>query len=84
MGHELVAADQRILLTFDKDFGEIARRRLPRERGIVLFRLRAIGPEESVNKVLQALIAERQWAGRFAVVKDGWVRHGPLPSVDDC
>jgi predicted nuclease of predicted toxin-antitoxin system len=34
------ARDGRILLTFDKDFGELARQaHLPRECGVVLFRL---------------------------------------------
>ena len=80
---DLVAADQRILLTFDKDFGEIVRRhRLPRECGIILFRLRTASPEEAVAEVLKALSAERDWAGRFAVVKEGWVRQGPLPLTE--
>jgi predicted nuclease of predicted toxin-antitoxin system len=38
----LCSAKKRILLTLDKDFGELAfRRRLPAECGIVLFRVRS-------------------------------------------
>ena len=67
--------EKRILLTFDKDFGELAwRARLPAACGIVLFRLPMPRPTE-VDAVLAARIAERaDWAGHFAVVEPGRVR----------
>ena len=80
---DLAAADSRILLTFDKDFGEIARQRLlPANCGIVLFRLRTTSPDALAAEVLKALSSKQQLEGMFAVVKDGWVRLGPLPLVE--
>src|SRR5882672_9255904 len=44
--------EQRILVTFDKDFGELAfRRGLPAECGIVLFRIGAGSPELLAHRV---------------------------------
>ena len=67
--------DARILLTFDKDFGELAwRQGLPATCGVVLFRL-PMPPPGSAGSVLAARIAERDdWAGHFAVVEPGRVR----------
>lgn len=80
---DIVAADLRILLTLDKDFGEIARQRLlPAKCGIVLFRLRTVGPDKATAEVLKALSSLEQLEGMFAVVKEGWVRIGPLPFVE--
>src|SRR3990172_9063501 len=65
----------RIILTFDKDFGELAwRLGLPASSGIVLFRLpmpAAVG----AGTVLAARIAERtDWAGHFAVIEPERIR----------
>lgn len=67
--------EARVLLTFDKDFGELAwRRKLPATCGIVLFRLPMPGPM-SVGKNLAARVTERDdWAGSFSVVEVGRTR----------
>lgn len=67
--------DNRILLTFDKDFGELAfRAKLPATCGIVLFRLPMPAPG-AVGSTLSARIAERaDWAGHFSVIEPGRVR----------
>ena len=40
-------AEQRVVVTHDKDFGELAfRARLPASCGVVLFRLLRVGPRE--------------------------------------
>lgn len=47
------AAEGRVLLTFDKDFGELAfRRRLPATCGVVLFRIRSQNPVEVASLAL--------------------------------
>lgn len=67
--------DGRILLTFDKDFGELAgRSRLPVDSGVLLFRVPMPRPGD-VGKRLFAIINGRSdWAGHFAVIEPGRVR----------
>jgi predicted nuclease of predicted toxin-antitoxin system len=65
----------RILLTFDKDFGELAfRYGLPNSKGIILFRITASSPERLHDRTLKALHQKIAWAGHFAVVEDGRIR----------
>jgi len=68
--------DRRVLLTFDKDFGELAwRAGLPSSCGIVLFRL----PMPRDGNELARRVTERDdWAGHFAVIEPGRVRLRPL------
>jgi hypothetical protein len=65
----------RVLLTFDKDFGELARDTgLSRECGIILFRMPAPKAGEIAAR-LSAVIADRSdWPGHFSVVEPGRVR----------
>jgi hypothetical protein len=69
------ARECRILLTFDKDFGELARNAtLPAESGVILFRLPMPRAGEA-GAYIAALIASRNdWAGHFSVVEPGRVR----------
>lgn len=73
--------DSRILLTFDKDFGELAwHMGLPATCGIVLFRL-PMPASDKAGEVLAARIAERDdWAGNFAVIAPGRIRMRPMKS----
>ena len=72
--------ERRVLLTFDKDFGELAWRvGLPASCGIVLFRLPMPRAAE-VGSVLAARIAERtDWVGHFAVIERGRIRMRQFP-----
>lgn len=73
--------EERILLTFDKDFGELTfRAKLPASCGIVLFRISAPSPEYVVRVTLTALESRTDWAGHFAVVEDDQIRLTPLPT----
>lgn len=73
-------ADDRLLLTFDKDFGELAfRAGLPASSGIILFRISAPSVEHSVRVIVAALGSRSDWAGHFAVVEDDQVRLTRLP-----
>jgi predicted nuclease of predicted toxin-antitoxin system len=74
--------EHRVLLTFDKDFGELAwRAGLPVTSGVVLFRLR-MPPAAQIGPLLCRLVMARQdWAGHFAVVEPGRVRMRPLEAT---
>lgn len=65
----------RVLLTFDKDFGELAQNvGLPESCGVVLVRL-PVPPASTVGAVLAARLNEREdWRGHFSVVEPGRVR----------
>ncbi len=74
----------RVLLTFDKDFGELAfRERLPAACGIVLLRISAPTPAHAVRVILAALESRTDWPGHFAVVEDDQIRMTPLPENPD-
>ncbi|MBJ7898411.1 MAG: hypothetical protein GC158_00500 [Cyanobacteria bacterium RI_101] len=68
-------ADDRILLTFDKDFGELAfRMNLPATSGIILFRMTAPSSAVVAHKIVKAIASRDDWAGHFSVVEDDKIR----------
>jgi hypothetical protein len=71
--------EARVLLTFDKDFGELAwRHHLPAGCGVILFRCAMPAPG-LVGPALAAMVAQRDdWPGQFSVIEDGRVRMKPL------
>lgn len=72
--------EDRILVTFDKDFGELAFRScLPASSGIILFRILMPSPEYVTRVVIAALQSPREWRGHFAVVEDHQIRMTKLP-----
>lgn len=73
------AAEDRIVLTFDKDFGELAfRERLPVSTGVILLRVRGGDPASVTQVVVAALQGHDDWAGHFSVVENQRVRMTPL------
>jgi len=71
----------RILITFDKDFGELAfRAGLPASCGIVLFRIRLGSPSAVAGRAVAVLESRADWTGHFSVVSDDRVRMTLLPS----
>ena len=77
------ASTRRTLLTFDKDFGELAYRRgLPSDCGIILFRLTPQSPDEVAALALAAVASQPSWAGHFSVVTRQKIRMRPLPPHD--
>lgn len=69
------ARDERILLTFDKDFGEFAKATaLPAGCGVVLMRLPMPRPGDVGQRLADAKISRSDWAGHFSVVEPGRVR----------
>ena len=73
--------ENRLILTFDKDFGELAfRTRLPAASGIILCRLYGLPPARVVAIILAALTSRPDYAGRFTVITEERIRVIPLPS----
>ena len=69
------ARESRILLTFDKDFGELARASaLPASCGVVLFRIPMPRPGDVGPRLAELITARADWAGHFSVVEPGRVR----------
>lgn len=78
---ELCMAQRRVLLTFDKDFGELAFiKGLPAECGIVLFRIAPQSPKEVAVIALSAVQHQPSWSGYFSVVTRKQIRMRPLTS----
>ena len=78
---QLCAAENRTLLTFDKDFGELAfKAALPASCGILLFRITPQDPVEIAPLVLAAVRARPDWAGLFGVVTRRNIRIRALPA----
>jgi predicted nuclease of predicted toxin-antitoxin system len=71
--------ENRIVVTFDKDFGELAfRSKLPAQSGVILFRITPISPEYIAQVAVQALVSQTNWAGHFSVIEDNRIRMTPL------
>jgi predicted nuclease of predicted toxin-antitoxin system len=75
-------AELRVLLTFDKDFGELAfSRRLPAACGVILLRFATPSPSAMTTAVLRVIAMRDDWSGHFSVVDDDRIRMTPLPST---
>ena len=74
------ASDHRILITFDKDFGELAfRRGLSSPAGIILFRIKAPSAAHVAQTTVAVLESRDDWAGHFSVIEERRLRMTPLP-----
>ncbi len=72
--------ESRILITFDKDFGELAFRfLLPAASGIILFRISAPSSAHVAYVAVEAISSRNDWEGHFSVVEDDRIRMMPLP-----
>jgi predicted nuclease of predicted toxin-antitoxin system len=68
-----------ILLTFDKDFGELARNAaLPPSCGVVLFRMAAPRTDKAGAQFAELIASRNDWAGYFSVIEPDRVRMRPL------
>jgi len=73
-------AERRIIVTFDKDFGDLAYRTLaPARCGVVLFRERPRSPRITVARVIEVVKMRADWTGWFASADAGRVRLRLLP-----
>ncbi len=72
--------EERIVATFDKDFGALAfRAGLPASCGVILVRIRADSPDDLCDRVLAVLQRDSEWQGHFATVETDRVRLRALP-----
>jgi predicted nuclease of predicted toxin-antitoxin system len=75
---EQAAIEARIVLTFDRDYGElIYRRRLPVPAGVVYFRYDPLSPEEPAEHLLR-LLTVADLANKYTVVERDRIRQRPL------
>jgi predicted nuclease of predicted toxin-antitoxin system len=78
---EQAQAQGRLVITFDKDFGEMAFRwGLPASSGIILFRISTSSPAYVARIAVAVLEARTDWAGHFGVVEEDRIRMTPMPT----
>ncbi len=71
--------ENRVIITFDKDFGELAfHSGLPASNGVILFRIRAPTPAKVARIAIVALESRADWAGHFSVIEEDRIRVRPL------
>jgi len=75
------AREERTVLTFDRDYGElIYRLGLPTPVGVIYFRFDPLTPEEPAERLLRLLtVSDLSLEKKFTVVERGQVRQRPLP-----
>ena len=72
--------EKRLLLTHDKDFGELAfHRGLPSACGVILFRIAMRSPAKVAESIVDILESRTDWTGYFAVIEEHRTRLRPLP-----
>lgn len=72
---QIAQKENRIVVTFDKDFGELAfRSKLPVQSGIILFRITPRSSQYIAQVAVQALASRDNWFGHFSVVEDNRIR----------
>lgn len=80
---ERAQTEDRVVITFDKDFGELAfRAKLPASSGIILFRTSAPSSAHVARVAVAALEGRTDWTGHFTVVEDARIRMTPLPPAE--
>ena len=71
--------EQRLLLTFDKDFGDLVfRSGAAASSGIVLFRITQSSAAAVAERICAILAGRPDWEGHYSVVDDATVRMRPI------
>ena len=81
---ELAVRDGRILLTEDKDFGQLVHASKAESGGVILFRY-PFSARGAIVRATVDLIEQKgeELLGRFVVVQPGRIRISPSPDVQD-
>ena len=78
---ELARKQDRLVVTFDRDYGELVfRLKKPRPAGVVYLRFDPLWPTEA-GELLAPVIASVPLEGRFTVVERNRLRQRPLPAM---
>ena len=73
-------AEARLVVTQDKDFGELAfRSGLPAQCGIILFRLSGDDPQVELAYKVEVIESRTDWSGHFTVATNDRIRTRPIP-----
>jgi len=76
---ELANREDRVIITFDKDFAELVfRGHRPAPSGVMLLRVRPRSRGSVAETLLLLLRSDRSWHGHFSVITDKRVRMVPL------
>jgi len=71
--------EQRLLVTLDKDFGELTfRLKLSAMYGVILFRMTMSDPRIVPVNMANIIESRSDWVGHFSVVEDDRIRMRPL------
>ena len=71
--------DNRIVVTFDRDFGELAfKSRIRLSCGVALFRITPRSPQFVAEFAVKAFRSRSDWTGHFSVIEEHRVRMVPL------
>jgi predicted nuclease of predicted toxin-antitoxin system len=72
--------EDRLLITFDKDFGELVfHRGAKASRGVILFRISQPSSAAVGERVTAVLASRDDWSGHFSVVDDFTIRMRRIP-----
>lgn len=67
--------ENRILITFDKDFGELVfHRGLSASSGIILFRIERPSAESLAERIVSILNSRSDWEGHYSVADEHTIR----------
>jgi len=83
----LARRDQRVILTFDKDFGQLVfslnwlalEPGAPMVTGVILFRFQMCAPDIMLNQVMAVIQSRTDWEGHFSVIDEAGIRMRPYP-----
>ena len=76
---EWAQSEERLLVTLDKDFGELAfGRDLAAQCGVVLFRMKISNARTGSMRIVDILESRSDWPAHFSVVEDDRIRMRPL------
>lgn len=68
-----------MLLTLDKDFGELAFRQRHTVPAVILFRLLMSSPVELAEAMVSTIASRLDWDGHFSTIDERRIRMRPLP-----
>jgi predicted nuclease of predicted toxin-antitoxin system len=79
---ERALAEGRLVVTFDKDFGELVYGAGKKaSSGVVLFRIPQPSAVEVARQIVATFQSRADWQGNFSVVEPGRIRMVPLPET---